>query len=92
MRALSYGTYKKTGELGERNENEKVLGIPRYSSKIAESIKTFPTILRENGYFTFNKAKGDYNFIISDSTWSEYGTRKNLINLIVLFLQYIIII
>ena len=76
MRALSYGTYKKTGEFGERNENEKVLGIPRYSSKIAESIKTFPTILRENGYFTFNRAKGDYNFIISDSTWSEYGTRK----------------
>ena len=76
MRALSYGTYKKTGEFGERNDNEKVLGIPRYSSKIAESIKTFPTILRENGYFTFNKAKGDYNFIISDSTWSEYGTRK----------------
>ena len=28
MRALSYGTYKKTGKLGERNENEKVLGIP----------------------------------------------------------------
>ena len=26
--------------------------------------------------FTFNRAKGDYNFIISDSTWSEYGTRK----------------
>ena len=25
MRALSYGTYKKTGEFGERNENEKVL-------------------------------------------------------------------
>jgi len=76
MRALSYGTYKKTGKLGERNENEKVLGIPRYSSNLAESIKTFPTILRDHGYFTFNKAKGDYNFIISDSTWSEYGTNK----------------
>ena len=76
MRALSYGTFKKTGKLGERNENEKVLDIPRYSSKLAESIKTFPTILRENGYYTFNKAKGDYNFIISDSTWSEYGTKK----------------
>ena len=78
MRTMHYSYYKKNGNLGERNENEKVLGIPRYSSKLAESIKTFPTILRENGYFTFNKAKGDYNFIISDSTWSEYGTNKKI--------------
>ena len=78
MRTMHYSYYKKNGSLGERNENEKVLGIPRYSSKLAESIKTFPTILRENGYFTFNKSKGDYNFIISDSTWSEYGTNKKI--------------
>ena len=76
MRTMHYSYYKKNGDLGERNENEKVLGIPRYSSNLAESIKTFPTILRDHGYFTFNKAKGDYNFIISDSTWSEYGTNK----------------
>ena len=76
MRTMHYSYYKKNGDLGERNENEKVLGIPRYSSNLAESIKTFPTILRDHGYFTFNKDKGDYNFIISDSTWSEYGTNK----------------
>jgi len=80
MRTMSYNYYKKNGNLGERNEKEKPLGIPRYSSKLAESIRTFPTILRENGYFTFNKAKGDYNFIISDSTWSEYGTNKKITN------------
>ena len=78
MRTMAYSHYKKTGNLGERNENEKGLGIPRYSSKLAESIKTFPSILRENGYFTYNKAKGDYNFIIGDSTWSEYGTNKRI--------------
>ena len=78
MRTMAYSYYKKNGNLGERNENEKVLGIPRYSSKLAESIKTFPSILRENGYFTYNKDKGDYNFIISDSTWSEYGINKKI--------------
>ena len=78
MRTMAYSYYKKNGNLGERNENEKVLGIPRYSSKLAESIKTFPSILRENGYLTYNKDKGDYNFIISDSTWSEYGTNKKI--------------
>ena len=78
MRTMAYSYYKKNGNFGERNENEKVLGIPRYSSKLAESIKTFPSILRENGYLTYNKAKGDYNFIISDSTWSEFGTNKKI--------------
>ena len=78
MRTMAYSYYKKNGNFGERNENEKVLGIPRYSSKLAESIKTFPSILRENGYLTYNKDKGDYNFIISDSTWSEYGTNKKI--------------
>ena len=78
MRTMAYSYYKKNGNFGERNENEKVLGIPRYSSKLAESIKTFPSILRENGYLTYNKDKGDYNFIISDSTWSEFGTNKKI--------------
>ena len=78
MRTMAHSYYKKNGNFGERNENEKVLGIPRYSSKLAESIKTFPSILRENGYLTYNKAKGDYNFIISDSTWSEFGTNKKI--------------
>ena len=78
MRTMAYSYYKKNGNFGERNENEKVLGIPRYSSKLAESIQTFPSILRENGYFTYNKDKGDYNFIISDSTWSEYGTNEKI--------------
>ena len=78
MRTMAYSYYKKNGNFGERNENEKVLGIPRYSSKLAESIKTFPSILRENGYLTYNKDKGDYNFIISDSTWSVFGTNKKI--------------
>ena len=76
MRAMHYDNYIRTGKIGERNTNEQALNIPRYSSSIAESIKTFPEILRENGYFTYNRSKGDYNYIISDSTWSE--SRSNI--------------
>ena len=81
MRTMSYDSYIRTGELGERNENEKVLGIPKYSSKLAESIKTFPQILRENGYHTHNQSKGDYNFIINDSTWTSYRSEIDLKNI-----------
>ena len=76
MRAMHYDNYYKNGrEMGDRNNSEKELEFPRYSSKLAESIKTFPEILRNNGYFTYNDSKGDYNYIISDSVWSAYNTR-----------------
>ena len=79
MRAMHYDNYKRNGNvMTKRNETEKGLGFPNYSSQIAELIPTFPSILRDNGYFTFNKAKGDYNFVISNSTWSEYGTNKKI--------------
>ena len=79
MRAMHYDNYlENDGNLGERTEWDSSLSIPRYSSKIAESIKTFPMILRQNGYFTYNDAKGDYNFIINDSTWSEYQTKNDI--------------
>ena len=46
----------------EREEHEKQLGFPFYSSKFAEQIKPFTQILRENGYYTSNNSKEDYNF------------------------------
>ena len=78
MRAFQYDNYFKQGKISKRSEKEQVLEIPYYSSNLAESIKTFPEILRENGYFTYNRSKGDYNFIISDSTWTEYGNEVDL--------------
>ena len=79
MRAMHYDNFLANDrDLGERTEWDSSLPIPRYSSKIAESIKPFPMILRQNGYFTYNDAKGDYNFIINDSTWSEYQTKNDL--------------
>ena len=44
MRAMHYDNYIRTGKIGERNTNEQALNIPRYSSSIAESIKTFPEL------------------------------------------------
>ena len=37
-----------------RTDNESILGFPYYSSKLAEQIKPFTQILKENGYYTTN--------------------------------------
>ena len=64
MRALS--DYRNI-----RNENEASLEIPYYSSKIAESIKPFTQILRDNGYYCTNNSKRDYNFKLRDEAWDD---------------------
>ena len=78
MRAFQYDNYFKQGKISERSKKEQVLEIPYYSSNLAESIETFPEILRKNGYYTYNRSKGDYNFKISDSIWTEYGNEVDL--------------
>jgi len=54
-----------------RTDNESILGFPYYSSKLAEQIKPFTQILRENGYYTTNNSKMDYNFILREDAWDE---------------------
>ena len=66
MRAL-----KNDGKVSVRSEKESGLNLPYYSSKIAENIKPFTQILRENGYYCTNNAKRDYNFILRDEAWDE---------------------
>ena len=80
MRAMHFDNYYNNGfKVGKRAEHEKILEVPYYSSKLAESIKTFPQILKENGYFTYNNSKGDYNYLVNlDSTWSEYNTKNKI--------------
>ena len=80
MRAMHFDNYYNNGfKVGKRAEHEKILEVPYYSSKLAESIKTFPQILKENGYFTYNDSKGDYNYLVNlDSTWSEYNTKNKI--------------
>ena len=81
MRAIHFDSYLNNDfKIGKRGEHEKVLEVPYYSSKLAESIKTFPQILKENGYFTYNDNKGDYNYLVNlDSTWSEYNTKNKIL-------------
>ena len=56
-----------------RSEKEASLDIPYYSSKLAESIKPFTQILRENGYYCTNNSKRDYNFKLRDEAWDDSG-------------------
>ena len=54
-----------------RGKKEASLEIPYYSSKLAESIKPFTQILRENGYYCTNNSKRDYNFKLRDEAWDD---------------------
>ena len=65
-----------------RPDSESQLDFPYYSSKLAEAIKPFTQILRENGYYCTNNSKTDYNFKLTDQAWDEssnhasWGNRK----------------
>ena len=54
-----------------RPDSESQLDFPYYSSKLAEAIKPFTQILRENGYYCTNNSKTDYNFKLRDEAWDE---------------------
>jgi len=54
----------------QRSEKEALI-VPYYSSKLAERIKPFTQILRENGYYCSNNGKEDYNFKLRDEAWDE---------------------
>ena len=54
-----------------RPDSESQLDFPYYSSKLAEAIKPFTPILRENGYYCTNNSKTDYNFKLTDEAWDE---------------------
>ena len=54
-----------------RPDSQSQLDFPYYSSKLAEAIKPFTQILRENGYYCTNNSKTDYNFKLTDEAWDE---------------------
>ena len=70
----SIGTGNMRAYAGSRSlrpEKESSLEIPYYSSKLAETIKPFTQILRENGYYCSNNSKRDYNFRLTDKAWDD---------------------
>ena len=70
MRALK-------GDTKKRSAKEASLGVPYYSSKLAEKIKPFTQILRENGYYCTNNSKRDYNFNLRDEAWDESSNKAS---------------
>lgn len=52
----SVGVHNHCDSINERGS------VGRHQVKLPHPIKTLPEIFRENGYFTFNKGKDDYNF------------------------------
>ena len=54
-----------------RPDSESELEFPYYSSRLAEAIKPFTQILRENGYFCTNNSKTAYNFKLRKEAWDE---------------------
>jgi arylsulfatase A-like enzyme len=76
----SIGTGNMRAYSGNRNvrpETESSLEVPYYSSKLAEAIKPFTQILRENGYYCTNNAKRDYNFILREEAWDESSNKAS---------------
>ena len=70
MRALQ-------GDKKQRSAKEASLGVPYYSSKLAENIKPFTQILRENGYYCTNNSKRDYNFNLRDEAWDDSSNKAS---------------
>ena len=73
-----------TGNMRAYNGNKKVrpdtessLGAPYYSSKLAEQIKPFTQILRENGYYCTNNSKRDYNFKLREEAWDDSSNKAS---------------
>ena len=65
------------GNRTDRPETESSLEFPYYSSKLAEQIKPFTQILRENGYYCTNNSKRDYNFILREEAWDESSNQAS---------------
>lgn len=46
-------------------------GVPSYSAVLPKDVKAFPEYLREQGYYTTNNAKEDYQFEEPVTVWDE---------------------
>ncbi|MBB4079254.1 arylsulfatase A-like enzyme [Lewinella aquimaris] len=52
----------------------RALGLPgEYGAPVDTSVKMMSQVLRENGYFTTNNAKTDYQFQAPKTAWDEQG-------------------
>ncbi len=77
MYPTSLGTHNMRTYNAYRPENEVEIGVPSYSPIVQEGVKMFPIYLRQQGYYTTNNAKEDYNFRPMASAWDESGEQAH---------------
>ncbi len=69
MYQTSTGTQNMRTTLSK--EYQEKTGIPSYAAVIPANVKPYPLILRENGYYTTNNSKEDYQFATPEAMWDE---------------------
>lgn len=58
-------------------EQQRITGLPAYSAVLPAGVKPYPLILRENGYYTSNNFKEDYQFTKTVAMWDENGSKAH---------------
>lgn len=69
----SFGAHNMRTFMGK--EYEEKTGLPSYGVVLPVGLKPYPLLLRENGYFTSNNSKEDYQFTNSEAMWDESNTK-----------------
>ncbi|PPK88593.1 arylsulfatase A-like enzyme [Neolewinella xylanilytica] len=81
--AIATGVYPISGgghHMRTQGNEERLreLGLPgAYGALVDPEVKMMSQVLRENGYFTTNNAKTDYQFQAPKTAWDENGPRAH---------------
>ncbi|MCP9768338.1 sulfatase [Lacihabitans sp. LS3-19] len=66
----SFGAHNMRTNMNSK-EYEQKTGLPSYGVVLPVGLKPYPLILRENGYYTTNNSKEDYQFATPEAMWDE---------------------
>jgi N-sulfoglucosamine sulfohydrolase len=69
----SFGAHNMRTFMGK--EYEEKTGLPSYGVVLPVGLKPYPLVLRENGYYTSNNSKEDYQFTNSEAMWDESNSK-----------------
>ncbi|MBA4849423.1 sulfatase [Emticicia sp. BO119] len=58
-------------------EQQRITGLPSYSAVLPTGVKPYPLVLRENGYYTTNNVKEDYQFARTAAMWDENSNKAH---------------
>ncbi len=80
MYPSTLGTHNMRTYNAYRKENQPQIGIDSYSPIVPAGVKMFTQYLREQGYYTSNGPKEDYNFKSLVSAWDESSKKHHFRN------------